>query len=220
MSRISSQGSIVRISDNLDAVSHVIVSATKAKPCVLTLDVGAVPAVGDIVVPRFTGWNSIEGMPFKASAVAGQQVTLYDSDTSKEVNALSIAPANPPASLSVPTWMEMCRANFNANQPAGATIDVTTMCDPAHRILGGLPAIGTWTAAGFYDRNDVAMFRARDAYRTAEDVAIDIKLHDGSGWAFMAIVNTFDLTVGVNAAVANNMGGLIDGQVHFYQPAP
>ena len=44
-----------------------------------------------------------------------------------------------------------------------------------------------------------------------------MRLPDGCGWTFMAIVNTFDLTLGVNAAVANNIGGQIDGQIHFYK---
>jgi hypothetical protein len=209
------------ISSDVDPVPVDIVSATKAKPCVITLDVGAAaPVVGDIVIPRGTTWNSLDAMPFKVSAVTGQAVTLEDSDTTREANVLPVAPAEL-ATLEVPTWIELCRSNFNANNPAGATLDVTTLCDTAHRIVAGLPAIGTWTAAGFYDCSDTAMFRARDAYRSGEDVAIDVRLRDGCGWTFMAIVNTFDLTLGVNAAVANNIGGQIDGQIHFYKtPAP
>ena len=64
-------------------------------------------------------------------------------------------------------------------------------------IVSGLPAIGTWTAAGFYDCNDDAMFRARDYYRSGEDCAIDVILPDGCGWTFIALVNTFDVTLGV-----------------------
>jgi hypothetical protein len=220
MSRISSQGSVIMISaPDIDAVQAAVASATKAKPCAITLVLAETPPViGDIVIPRLTGWNSIEGMPFKVSAVAGMVVTLEDSDTTRESNDF---PATGTAQLSIPAWMELCRSNFNANNPAGATVDVTTLCDTAHRIVAGLPAIGTWTAAGFYDVNDTAMFRARDAYRTGEDVAIDVRVNDGSGWTFMAIVNTFDLTLGVNAAVANNLGGQIDGQINFYKtPAP
>jgi hypothetical protein len=218
--RISSQGSVIMISDDLDAVTADIASATKAKPCVITLDVGATaPVVGEIVVPRGMGWNSLDGMPFKVSAVTGQAVTLEDSDTTRETATLPVAPADL-ATLSTPTWLELCRSNFNANNPAGATLDVTTLCDTAHRIVAGLPAIGTWTAAGFYDCSDTAMFRARDAYRSGEDVAIDVRVRDGCGWTFMAIVNTFDLTLGVNAPVANNIGGQIDGMIHFYKTPP
>jgi hypothetical protein len=47
-----------------------------------------------------------------------------------------------------------------------------------------------------------------------------VVLNDGSGWMFMAIVNTFDLTLGLNAAVANNLGGQINGGVHFFKTPP
>lgn len=216
MSRISSQGSIIMISDDIDAVSVDIAAATKAKPCVLTAAAGAAPVVGDVVVPKGAGWNSIDGMPFKVSAVAAGAITLEDSDTTEEVADLGAD-----ASISVPTFLELCRSNFTANNPAGATIDVTTLCDTAHRIVAGLPAIGTWNAAGFYDCGDAALARARDYYRSGEDCIIDVRLPDGCGWTFAAIVNTFDVTLGVNAAVTNALGGQIDGLVHFYKtPAP
>jgi hypothetical protein len=219
MSRISSQGTVIMISDDLAAAPATITAATKAKPCVLTLTTGeTAPVVGDIVIPAGTTWNSIEGMPFKVSAVTGMAVTLEDSDTTRESNAF---PTGDVASITIPTFKELCRSNFNANNPAGATIDVTTLCDTSHRIVAGLPAVGTWTAAGFFDCADDAMFIARDAYRFGNEVAIDVRLPDGCGWAFMAIVNTFDLTLGINAAVANNIGGQIDGGIHFYKtPAP
>ena len=220
MSRLASQGSVIMISDNLEANLGVIESATKAKPCVVTLAVGTPPPqVGEIIVPRNTGWTTIEFMPFKVSQVTGQALTLEDSDTTSEANPINTS-GTPAAEAVGPTWLELCRSNFNANNPAGATVDVTTLCDIAHRIVAGLPAVGTWTAAGFYDCSDTAMFRARDAYRSGEDVAIDVRLPDGCGWTFMAIVNTFDVSLGVNAAVANNIGGQIDGQVHFYKTPP
>jgi hypothetical protein len=217
MARLSSQGSIIMISDNEAAeVSVNITAATKAKPCVLTIEAGAgAPVVGDIVVPRDTGWNTIEGTPFKVSVVAANAVTLEDSDSSREV--ADINTTAPAAKLDKPTFLELCRSNFTANSPAGATIDVTTLCDIAHRIVSGLPAIGTWNAAGFYDANDGALARARDYYRTGEECVVDVRLRDGTGWTFAGIVNTFDVTLGVNAAVGNTVGGQIDGQVHFYK---
>jgi hypothetical protein len=212
--RISSQGSVIMISDDIDAASVDIVSATKAKPCVITIATGTGPAVGDIVVPRGTGWNTLEGMPFKVSAVLASTITLEDSDTTGEANNIQTG------TVSMPTFLELCRSNFTANNPAGATIDVTTLCDVAHRIVAGLPAIGTWSAAGFWDCDDTALFRARDYYRSGEDCIIDVRLADGCGMTFAAIVNTFDVTLGINAAVANTMGGQIDGQMHFYKTAP
>ena len=217
MSRLSSQGSVIMISDDIKANQWSIAARTKAKPCVITLTAGTAPQAGEIIVPHGTGWPSIDDMPFKVSAVDSEAITLEDSDTTqggrRDQHRLD-------GLVYGPTWLELCRSNFNANNPAGATIDVTTLCDIAHRIVPGLPAIGTWTAAGFYDCQDAALDRARDCYRSGEEPVIDVRLPDGCGWTFMAIVNTFDVSLGVNAAVANNIGGQIDGQVHFYKTPP
>lgn len=222
MARITSQGTVIMIDDPGTAPDSAdVASATKAKPCVVTLGVGeTAPAVGDIVVPRDLGWASVDGRPFKVSAVAAQAVTLEDSDTSGEVADAKTSADDPPAVLETPSWLELCRSTFNLNAPAGATIDVTTLCDEAHRTVPGLPALGTWTANGFYDMNDAAMFVARDAYRSGDDVLLDVRFRDGSGVSFAGTVNTFDLTLGVNAAVANNIGGNVDGLVSFYKPPP
>jgi hypothetical protein len=215
MARLSSQGSTIRIQAAGVPPTATATAGTKAKPCVLTI--GATPpVVGDIIVPRNTGFPSLDGMPYKVITVAAGSVTLEDSDTTAEVGTF-----NATSTIDKPLFIELCRSNFNANSPAGATIDVTTLCDDAHRIVAGLPAIGTWTGAGFYDKNDTALFRARDAYRTGAKVVLDVMTVDGSGWCFMAIVNTFDLTAGVNAAIAANLGGQIDGRISFYStPSP
>jgi hypothetical protein len=211
--RLASQGSTIMISDGAAPTSTVVTAATKAKPCVLTITTGADdPVVGDIVVPRGTGWNSIEGMPWKVSAVAAGAVTLEDTDTTNEVSALAAG-----ATVEKSTFLELCRSNFTANSPAGATVDVTTLCDLAHRIVPGLPAISTWTAAGFYDCSDTGIARARDAYRTGDKVQIDVRMPDGCGFTFMGIVNTFDVTLGVNAAITNSIGGQVDGGISFYK---
>lgn len=222
MARITSQGTVIMIDDPATApASNDIASATKAKPCAITLDVGTAPVVGTVVVPRNTGWASLDDRPFKVSLVAAQVITLEDSDTTSEVAAINTGAGDPSAVIETPAWLELCRSTFNLNAPAGATIDVTTLCDDAHRTVPGLPALGTWTAAGFYDMNDAAMFAARDAYRSGDDVLIDVRFRDGGGVAFAGTVNTFDLTLGVNAAVANSIGGNVDGLVSFYKtPAP
>jgi hypothetical protein len=220
MARISSQGSVIMIGSQTVPTPINIVSATKAKPCVITVAAGPSPVVGDIVVPRHTGWYSIDAMPFKVMAVTAGAITLEDSDTTREPNAINTT-GTPAGTIEVPTFLELCRSNFNIAQPAGATIDTTTLCDTAHRIVPGLPAISTWTAAGFYDCQDLALAAARDYYRAGTKVVIDVRLPDGCGYTFMAIVNTYDVTLGVNAAVANTLGGQVDGQVHFYKtPAP
>ena len=217
MSRLSSQGSTIVIQDTTGTVQTIkVASATKAKPCVITLATGTAPIVGTVVIPRLTGWPSIDNMPFKVSLVAAQVITLEDSDTTSEVATIN----STVGTIDKPTFLELCRANFTANQPAGATIDVTTLCDDAHKIVAGLPAIGTWTAPGFYDCADLALQVARDAYRSGAKVALDIRLPDGCGFTFMAIVNTYDVALGVNVAITNTVGGQIDGTVHFYKTPP
>src|SRR3569833_1874924 len=105
MARLSSQGSVIMISDDIDAASAPITVATKAKLCVLTVT-GTTAVKGDIVVPRNTGWNSIESMPFKVLDVTADAVTLEDSDTSEEVADINTT-GETPASLSKPTFLEL-----------------------------------------------------------------------------------------------------------------
>ena len=59
------------IDDGTDPVPVDIVSATKAKPCVVTVTALGAPVVGDIIVPRNTGWDSIEGDAFQGVGVDG-----------------------------------------------------------------------------------------------------------------------------------------------------
>ncbi len=188
-----------------------ITAATKAKPCVLSV-AASTAVVGDIVIPRNTGWRSIDDRPFPVSVVTPAAITLGDSDTTDEVDAF----ASSGATLEQPVFLELCRSTFVVNQPAGAIIDVTTLCDDAHKIVSGLPAIATWTANGFYDYNDAAMWKARDYYRDGSFNAFKVTFRDGSCIAFSANVNVFDITTGINAAVTNNLGGQIDGLVSAF----
>jgi predicted secreted protein len=184
-----------------------VTAATKAKPCVLTVTTGAA-VVGDIVVPRGTGFSAIDDRPFSVSAVATGTYTLADSDTTGETGTLLAG-----AKVEQPSLVELCRSTFTINNPAGATIDVTTLCDDAHKIVSGLPAIGTWQANGFYDKDDAAMWAARDYYRSGAVVVFKVQFRDNSGLTFAANVNVFDVAAGINAAVTNNMGGNVSGLV-------
>jgi hypothetical protein len=217
MARISSQGAIIQIGDETvapPATPLAISTVTNAKPAEATIGVtGTPPAIGDVVIPRNTGWNSIEGKAFPVVAVAGQVVTLGDSDTTKETTVVGVD-----ATLEVQTMLELCRSTFTLTGPAGATIDVTTLCDEAHRIVSGLPAINTWAANGFYDYQDTALKLARQYYRDGDTVPFKITFKDMSGLVFMGTVNTYDVTLGINAAVGTNIAGNVDGQVAFFEP--
>ena len=73
MSRISSQGSIIMISDDIDAVSAAITAATKAKPCVLTVAPATRRWSATSSCRRAPAGTRIDGMPFKVSAVGGRR---------------------------------------------------------------------------------------------------------------------------------------------------
>lgn len=211
MSRIASQGTVIMIQSGPSPAGHAVTAATKADPCVLT-GAAFTTQVGDIVVPRNTGWASLDDRPFKVAVATAVALTLADSDTVGEISAFPAAGAT----VETPPMEELCRSTFTINNPAGATIDVTTLCDDAHKIVSGLPAIGTWAANGFYDKDDVAMFAARDYYRSGEVVIFSATFRDGSGLTFAANVNLFDVTAGINAAVTNNLGGNISGLVSAF----
>jgi hypothetical protein len=216
MSRISSQGTVIQIQSGPLPAGTAVSAGTKAKPCVLT-GTAMTFVVGDIVVPQNTGFTSIDGRPFKLSAASATSITLEDSDTTDEPGTFAASGAT----VAEPPLEELCRSTFTVSNPAGATIDVTTLCDNAHKIVSGLPAIGTWQANGFYDYSDSAMMAARDYYRSGEVVTFVATFRDGSGITFNANVNLFDLAAAINAAVTNNLGGNIDGLVSaFAPPAP
>jgi len=214
MARISSQGTIIMIGTDM-AISVEITAVTKAKPAVVTVDATDDIQVGTIIIPRGTGFKSIDDQAYQVSNVSALAVTLSDSDTTKE----TLSGPNAGATAIVPEMQEMCRSTFTVNGPAGATIDVTTLCDEAHRIVSGLPAIGTWTANGFYDYQDVTLKKAREYYRSGEIVPIEAIFRDKSSISFMGTINTYDITLGINAAVTTNVGGNVDGPVHLNDPA-
>jgi hypothetical protein len=210
MSRISSQGTVIMMQSDDAPAGEAITAITKAKPAVLSIT-ATTAVVGDLVVVRGSGFASLDDRPFLVSAAAAGSVTLGDSDTTGEAGVAAVG-----ATLEKPPMAELCRSTLTVNQPAGATIDVTTLCDDAHKIVSGLPAIATWAANGFYDADDTMMLKARDYYRSGELVPIQAIFRDGSGIAFVGNVNVFDITAGINAAVTNNLGGNISGLVSFF----
>jgi hypothetical protein len=215
--RQSSQGAKFMVQSGDLAAGADIASATKAKPAVATFDT-AVPVgmvVGSIIIPSKTGWKSLDNRPFVVSVIAALAATLYDSDTSKEVNALAAD-----AVAQVVDWSEACMATLTLTNPAGTTIDATTLCDDARVTLSGMPAIATWQATGFWDADDAVQTRLMDLYRSGEYVAFQFQLSDGSGVTFMANVTSFDMRAGVDQAVAITVGGNLSGRASRLMKTP
>ena len=208
MTAISSQGTKILMWNGVAPVANPITSITKAKPAVVTLVAAGLVAVGDIVVPKGTGYKSLDDMPFRVSVAAAGVVTLEDSDTTAELGA------GTSGSLDEYHLIELCVANFSTKEPAGTTHDVTTMCDVARKTLTGLPGLGSWSAAGYWDGSDAAQLVARNAYRTGALQVFQLAFNDGSGVAFRGALNQFDIGTAVDAPVSITLGGTISGYVN------
>jgi Lambda phage tail tube protein, TTP len=208
--RQSSQGTLFMVQSGALGASADISAATKAKPSVLTFDT-AVPAgmvAGSVIIPSKTAWKSLDGRPFVVDPLAALDATLFDSDTTREVNAFGAD-----AEAGVVTWSEACMATLTLTNPAGNTIDATTLCDDARVTLSGMPAISTWQATGFWDADDAVQTALQDLYRSGDYVAFQVKFKDGSGLTFMANVTSFDIRAGVDQAVAITVGGNLSGRM-------
>lgn len=219
MARTSSHGSVIRIEDFLAVSPRVggVAALSRSAPCMMIFDpAGSVPAAGDIIVPRNTGWPSLDNRPFIVSAASATAATLADSDTTGEQNPSRTKNDIPPATFDIPAFRELCRATFALTGPGASAVDVTTLCDDMHRVLSSIPALATWAADGFYDYSDYALRLARDAYRSSRFVVIDVRFPDESGVTFAATVNTLAVAGGINAAVTNALGGNVNGAACFY----
>lgn len=209
MANQSSQGTRIEMWDGIAPVTHAITGVTKATPAVVSVAVATGLTVGDIVVPKNTGFKSIDEFPFRISAVSTLAITLEDSDTSAEPGA-AIA-----GSLDEYQLVEVCMAGFSTNQPAGSQIDVTTMCDVARRTLTGLPGQGTFSANGFWDAADTVQAIARAAYRSALQQVFRVRFKDNSGAMFRGALNQLNFAAAVDAGVTITMGGTINGRVQY-----
>jgi hypothetical protein len=206
--RMSSQGAKFMVQSGDLAAGADIASATQAKPATITFDTAAPAgiAVGSIVQVQKSGWKSLDNRPFEVSVFATLVATLYDSDSTGEANALSAD-----AVASVVDFSEACMATITLSNPAGTTIDATTLCDDARVTLSGMPAISTWQATGFWDADDAVQSRLQDLYRSGAYVAFKVQFVDGSGLTFSGNVTSFDIRAGVDQAVAITVGGNLSG---------
>ena len=209
--RLSSQGTKFFVQSAAGAPTAAATAASKAAPAEITF--AAAPAgivEGDVVVPNGFGWRSLDGRPFAVGDVSSADpftVELVGSDTTGELNAATLG------TLSEVTFGESCMATLTFTSPAGTTIDVTTLCDTARETISGLPAVSTWQATGFWDAADPMQKTLRDLYRSGQNVVFKCIFNDGSGLMFKASVNSFDVRVGVDQAIAYTVGGNISGPI-------
>lgn len=206
--KLSSQGTKFYVQDTVGVPGTAVTGITKAAPPVLSWTL--IPpglAAGDIVVPKGFAFKSIDNRVFPVSGIAANSAELFGADTSEEIGAGTMG------TLSEVTFGESCMATITLSSPAGTTIDVSTLCDDARETIDGMPGISTWQATGFWDAEDAMQAKMRGYYKAGEKVVMQVIFNDGSGMVFMGTVNQFDVTVGVDQAVAFTMGGNVSGGI-------
>lgn len=211
MSRISSQGTRLYVETEAAQVAATIASATKAKPATFTFS--ALPdelTEGRVVRVAGTGWRSVDGKAFQISDITSNTITLADSDTSDEVPAVTLG------SITPVELEEFCMATLTLSSPAGTDIDVTTMCETERETVGGLGAISTWNATGFWDGDDTVQTRLRELKRSLDNVVFAAQFRDSTGLVWVGNVNTLDIRAGVDTAVAITVGGTLSGGVYAF----
>jgi hypothetical protein len=197
-------------------VPTVIASATKAAPCVLTFTtLPAAVVAGDVVVPKGTGWRSIDDKPFGVQAidVTNKRITLYASDTSKETLTMS-----PTANLAEVIFQEFCMATATFTSPPGSDIDVTTLCDDFREVVAGLPALATWGSTGFWDSTDNVQATLGILYRSGAKAIYKAIFRDLSGLTFLATTTSMEVATGVDQAVTLSLGGTVSGGIRRIVP--
>lgn len=212
MAAESSQGTKVLMWNGVTPVTHVVSGVTKAAPAVVSVVSATGLAVGDIVVPKDTGFRSIDDQPWKVSVVSTLAITLEGSDTTDEVNTATSG------SLDEYTMAEICMAGFSVSRPAGTTLDVTTMCDTSRKTLTGMPGQASWKANGFWDGVDAVQKLAEAAYASGDPQVFQMKFRDGTGVAFAGALNIFDIDAAVDKPVTIAIGGTVTGAVNRVSP--
>lgn len=206
--KLSSQGTKFMVETSRGAPSAPVTVITKAAPPVLTFAV--IPptlAAGDIVVPKGFAFRSIDDRVFPVSNIAAATLELFGADTTDELGAATLG------TLSEVVFGESCMATITLSSPAGTTIDVSTLCDNARETIDGMPGISTWQATGFWDAQDPMQAAMRAYKKSGQKVAMQVEFNDGSGMVFMGTVNQFDVTVGIDQAVAFTIGGNVSGEI-------
>jgi len=216
MARISSQGTKLFLQSGTQPATTVIASATKAAPTVLTfVTLPAAVVAGDVVVPRGTGWRSIDDKPFGVSAVdtTNKKLTLYASDTTKETLTMAVT-----ANVQEVVFKEFCMATATFTSPPGSDIDVTTLCDDFREVVAGLPALATWGATGFWDSTDDVQALLGILYRSGSKAIYKAIFRDTSGLTFLATTTSMEVATGVDQAVTISLGGTVSGGIRRIVP--
>ena len=207
--KLSSQGTkfYVEMSRGAASIPVTTVPVAAAPVALVWTTPPATIATGDALVPEGFGWKSIDNKVFPAGNVGATGAELFGSDATREIGPASAG------TVKEVTFGESCMATITLASPAGTTIDVTTLCDTARETIDGMAGISTWQATGFWDASDPMQGAMRAYKKSNQKVAMQVEFNDGSGMVFMGTVNQFDVTVGIDQAVAFTIGGNVSGDI-------
>jgi hypothetical protein len=207
--KLSSQGTKFYVEMSRGAASIPVTTApTNIAPVKMTWTTPpATIALGDALVPSGFGWKSIDNRVFPAANLVATGLDLFGSDATREIVPASLGTVQEVA------FGESCMATITLASPAGTTIDVTTLCDTARETIDGMAGISTWQATGFWDAEDPMQGAMRAYKKSNQKVAMQVEFNDGSGMIFMGTVNQFDVTMGIDQAVAFTIGGNVSGDI-------
>lgn len=144
MSAYVQKGKAVWISKAPAPSGVAITAATKADPCVITVNNTA--AVGDIVRIEGTGMATLDGRAFEIAVATATSITI-NVDTSGEAAAATTGQAYFYAEDS--ELVCVCLNSFGVTREAGATITAATFCGTD--TLTGQPGAKTVEFGGFDD---------------------------------------------------------------------
>ena len=125
---------------------------TKANPAVMTVSSATGVAVGDIVVPRTTGFSELDGKMFIVTAISTDDLTLGGADLTGSTGSLAAIP-------SVDHYDEgemecLCLATLVPNTTEPGTVAVGTYCDPTASLPSAATEAGTITFSGYVNTAD------------------------------------------------------------------
>lgn len=152
MSAKSSKGTRVCITKSGATAQALVPTAiTKAKPAKITVADTTGMAVGDIVLPKQTGFAELDGKMFVVGTVDlnGTDFTLLGSDTTASTGTLGNTPSIDHYDQNEMICLCWSSLTFNPEEPG--TINVGTYCDPSATIPSAQVGAGTINFGGYVD---------------------------------------------------------------------
>jgi hypothetical protein len=144
--------------------------------------------IGDIVVPKDTGFRELDGSYFVIQTVTVDGFTMLGADTSQSTG--SLAPGATMEIFRVNAIVKMCLNNFAFNLETPGTVAAGTYCNPQATLPATATAVGTATLGGWIDKSDPAYQELLKAEMDGYDRVFVIALPQNQGVIIAAMVIT------------------------------